>query len=138
MEKQTKHERQFLNRSNIFALPIEQAVFVPSTTHGDHRISVHRQNERVQNVERFMSKKYGGFTAIQGSGGFYSKEKHKIIQEPITVVESFATRHAYNRNLPGLHKKLGQWRRNWGQESMGYELKGHLYYLSKMQKGKKK
>ena len=123
--KLTKAERK-----RVFALPVEQAVLVPSTIHGDKVISKMAQKRRIAEVKRFLSNQFGGFTSVSAKGGYYSKDKKKIIQENVAVVRSFATKKAYNHGIGKLKKKLRSWNKKWHQESMGYENEGDLYYFS--------
>lgn len=123
-------------KKTTFHLPIEQAVFVPSTRL-DKPVSKKVFEKRIQKVKKFLSKKFGGYTAVRGAGGYYSTEKHKVIQEPVVIVESFSTKKAFNKNKKALMKKLGEWRRNWEQESIGYEHEGDLYYFEKQKRRKK-
>ena len=114
-------------------LPVEQAVYVPSTRF-DKPVSNVSYKKRVANVKKFLSKKFGGFTAVRGAGGFYSTDEKKLIQEPVTIVESFATKESFKKNKPVLMKQLGKWRRNWEQEAMGYEHEGDMYFFEKQKR----
>ena len=123
--KLTKAERK-----RVFYLPVEQAVLVPSTIHGDQVIPRIQQQRRIREVKKYLSGKFGGFTSVSAKGGYYSQDKKKIIQENVAVVTSFATRKAYKQGLPDLKRQLRKWKNKWHQESMGYENEGDLYYFS--------
>jgi hypothetical protein len=115
----------------VFALPVEQSVIVPSTTAGDRRISPSTFKNRVREVRKYLSQKYGGYTSVRAVGGYYSADKRKVIKEPVTVVTSYATFDSHKENKNDLFRKLKQWSKKWGQESMGYSYEGDLYYINK-------
>ena len=110
-------------------LPIEQAVLVPTTIH-DKLISPAQRKKRVNEVKKYLSNHFGGFTSVSAHGGFYSGDLKKVIQEPVTVVTSFGKKSAYLKNKAKLKKQIRKWGKKWHQESMGYEIEGDLYYLS--------
>jgi len=115
-------------RKNVSHYPIEQAVLVPSTTKANKRISITKRKARVKRVKNYLSKEFGGFTSVSAHGGYYSKKKG-YIQEPVTVVTSFATVKAHRKGRANLKKQLIKWRKKWKQESVGYAHEGDLYYF---------
>lgn len=117
-------------------LPIEQVVYVPSTNKQQKLIPLPEMAKRVAEVKRFLSAKYGGFTAVRGEGGYTMQGKcahppcsEKIVQEGVVKVTSFATRQKYQVNKPKLITQLRNWGSKWGQESMGLEVEGDLEYV---------
>lgn len=122
----TKSER----KKFVFEIPIEQAVYVPSTNKLQHQVTRSAFTRRVNSVRKFMGQKFGGFTSMQALGGYYSEKEHKVIREPVMKVIAFSTQQSYRRHGREMMMQLAKWDRRWGQESMGYELKGHLYYIS--------
>jgi hypothetical protein len=116
-------------KEQAFHLPVEQAVLVPSTKSGNKAISKTEYNKRVQEVKKFLSQKFGGYTSVKGQGGYYS-DKKGIVKEKVTRVVSFSEKDNFKKNKQHLLKKLGSWSKKWGQESMGYENEGDLYYIS--------
>ena len=120
-----------------FHLAIEQAVIVPSTQGKTKKITDAKFKSRVKEVKIYLSNKFGGYTCVKGTGGYYSKGKG-LIQEDVARVVSFSERNKYNKNKTALIKKMGSWRKKCGQESMGYEHEGDLYYFGKnIEKSKK-
>jgi hypothetical protein len=124
--KFTKHQKK-----HLFELPVEQRIMVPSTKDVNKPISQSAYKKRVIQVRNYLSRTFGGDTAISGSGGYYSTQKKKVIREPVTVVTSFATNQSFRKNKGKLIKQLTVWGKRWGQESMGYEHEGDLYYIDK-------
>jgi len=112
------------------SLPVEQVVYVPSTNKQQHLIPPQEMAKRVAEVKRFLSNKYGGFTAIKGEGGYaMSDKKNKIVQEGVVKVTSFSTKQKYKENKPKLISQLRCWGSRWGQQSMGLEIEGDLEYI---------
>jgi hypothetical protein len=117
-------------KKRTFHLPVEQVIYVPSTTKADKKIPDAVLKKRVQNVRKYLSQKFGGYTSVRGTGGYYSDKKNKLIKEKIIKVTSFAEKSAFNKNKNAVLKKLSSWGRQWGQESVGYEHEGDMYYIS--------
>lgn len=109
-------------------LPIRTAVIVPSTSNKDEKITRADFQSRINETRKFLSKKNGGYTSVRGSGGYVSKEG-KLIEEPVAIVESFATKEAFEKSKKDVEYFLKRKGRAWGQESMGYELEDDLYYV---------
>ena len=116
-------------KKDVDILDIEQAILVPSTTGADKKISQAQYKKRIGEVRKYLSKKFGGYTSTKGVGGYYSEPKHKVIQEKVTKVTGFATKQDFRKNKPELLNQLGAWGKEWGQESIGYEHEGDLYYF---------
>jgi hypothetical protein len=117
-------------RKRTFHLEVEQAVIVPSTKAKNKPVNDVVFKSRVKEVKKYLSNKFGGYTSVKGTGGYYSKGKG-LIQEKVARVVSFSEKDNYKKNKQALIKKLGSWRKKWGQESMGYEHEGDLYYFGK-------
>ena len=109
--------------------PIEQVVYVPSTNKQQKPISEQERTKRIAEVKRFLSNKFGGYTAEKVVGG-YTTHGGKLVQEGIVKVTSFSTKKAYQKNKQALHSQLKNWGKKWGQESMGYEKEGDLFYIN--------
>ena len=113
-------------------LPIEQVVYVPTTNKYQKPIKKKEIIKRVNETEKYMSEKFGGFTQTEGEGGFVSgrgKTKGKLIRENVIKVTSFTTKENYRKNKASFFQKLRKDGKKWGQESIGYEHEGDLTYL---------
>jgi hypothetical protein len=122
-------------RKGIDFYPVEQAVYVPSTKNIKYPISRKQYNKRVDEVRDYLSDRFGGYTSIRGIGGY--KMGKRLVKENVVKVVSFSTRKDFREHKPELIKKLKSWGKKWGQNSMGYEYEGDLYYFPKA-KGRKK
>jgi len=111
-----------------FHLPIETAVYVPSTNKSQNKISKQGLNKRVNIVRKDLSQRYGGYTSVKGVGGYIMKNG-KLVKEDMVKVTAFTTRKSFNQNKTPIKKKIVKWKNQWGQESIGYEHEGDLYYI---------
>jgi hypothetical protein len=121
--------------SKMFHLPLELAVYVPSTQDVDEVISEGELNARVNEVSKYLASTFGGFTKSERVGGFMTS-KSELVTEDVVPVVSFATKEDYEANKEKLVEKLSEWARKWGQEAIGFEFEGDLYYVpQKFDKG---
>jgi hypothetical protein len=116
------------NADKLFHLPIEMAVYVPSTQDVDKVISTTEMKKRVTEVSKYLANLFGGFTRTDKVGG-YLASNNKVVVENVEPVTAFATKHDFNKHKNELISKLSEWARRWGQESIGFEYEGDLYYV---------
>jgi hypothetical protein len=114
--------------NKMFHLPLELAVYVPSTQDVDKVISDSELDARVDEVSKYLATMFGGFTKSDKIGGFVSSKSELVTEEVVPVV-SFATKEDYEANKNKLVTKLSEWARKWGQEAIGFEFEGDLYYV---------
>jgi len=126
----TSQVKRNLRGSGAFTLELEMAVYVPSTTVADQIISKTLFQKRIQEVEKYLSKLFGGYSSNSVEGGYVSKEKG-LIKEDVSKVTAFGTEDAIKKNFKPLMRQISKWCEEWGQESMGFEFEGDLYYVSK-------
>jgi hypothetical protein len=121
--------------NKMFHLPLELSVYVPSTQDVDKVISDSELDARVDEVSKYLATIFGGFTKSDKVGGFMSSQSELVTEEVVPVV-SFATKEDYEANKNKLVTKLSEWARKWGQEAIGFEFEGDLYYVpQKFDKG---
>ena len=120
-------------------LPIEQAVIVPSTSgvRSQKRISKEQLTKRVNNVRRFFSKRFGGYTSVKSTGGFILKNG-KLGKERVVKVTSFSNKKDFKDHGAEVIRQVGTWGRRWKQQSVGYENEGDLFIIEPSKKGKPK
>jgi hypothetical protein len=127
----TKGMRRYIEtkkKKEVAHLPVQQAVYVPSTTAKSKKISPQEHRKRITEVKKFLSNRFGGFTKVGGEGGYTDKEKG-IIQEKVAIVYSYAEKNKFRKHKGALITQLSKWRKKWGQDSMGYEHEGDMYYI---------
>ena len=126
-------------RKRTFHLPIGQSVIVPSTSgiKTQRKISQALLQRRVDNVRKFMSRRFGGFTDVKATGGFVLKNG-RIVKEKVIKVTSFATKKDFKKHEKGVIKQVGAWGRKWKQQSVSYENEGDLFIIEPSKKGSPK
>jgi len=118
---------------NAFELPIQIAVYVPSTRDKDIIITKREMEARVDEVERFLANSFGGFSAVKVEGGFESSDKG-LIQEDAVRVVAFASKENENgvpfeKSFESLMNQVKNWCSKWSQQSIGVEFENDLFYV---------
>tara|TARA_R110000765_G_scaffold116446_3_gene209600 strand:+ start:9804 stop:12176 length:2373 start_codon:yes stop_codon:yes gene_type:complete len=103
-------------------------VYVPSTSDVGNKISKKELDKRVNEVEKFVADEFGGFSKTEVDGG-YKATSGKIIEEDIVKVSVFANNDNWNNNENRVVSKVKEWANKWGQEAIGFEYEGDLYYI---------
>lgn len=116
------------NAEKMFHLPYELAVYVPSTKDVDKNITASELRARVKEVEKYLAEIFGGFTSSEKVGGYLSS-KSSVVTEKVIPVTSFATMEAFRAKKATLVNKMSVWAKKWGQEAIGFEFEGDLYYV---------
>ena len=130
-EAAMKDLREGLKRHNPvqMSLPVEQAIYVPSTDEGNRPISKTELDSRVHETKEHLSNLFGGYTTTEAIGGYHSPTKG-LVEEPVVKVTSFTTKENYDANRFILQEWLSLRAKLWGQESIGYEVEGDLMYMN--------
>jgi hypothetical protein len=118
-----------------FELPLELVVYVPSTTTADKKISDEEFESRIDYVETYLSDLFGGYSATEVEGGYVSDEKG-LIQEDVMKVTAFGQVDNFEDKFNQLLHQVKIWCEEWGQESIGFEFEGDLFYINKDSKFK--
>jgi hypothetical protein len=116
------------NADKMFHLPFELAVYVPSTTNVSDSISTTEMRKRVKETETYLAETFGGFTSSEKIGGYLSS-KSTIVTEKVVPVTAFCSMEDFRKNKNKLINKLSVWAKAWGQEAIGFEFEGDLYYV---------
>jgi hypothetical protein len=125
------------NAEKMFHLPMEIAIYVPSTKDVSNSITASELRTRVKEVESYLAETFGGFTTSEKVGGYLSS-KSSVIREKVVPVTAFATAESFTNNKSKLVNKMSVWAKKWGQEAIGFEFEGDLYYVpQKFKKGGK-
>ncbi len=112
----------------LFHLPQETAVYVPSTQDVDQVISLDQMEDRVNEVKRYLANLFGGYTASETVGGFVDS-KGNLVNEEVVKVTAFAQGEKFAAAKDKLLKQLSKWAKKWGQEAIGFEYEGDLFYV---------
>jgi hypothetical protein len=116
------------NADKMFHLPYEIAVYVPSTKDVDKTITATELRARVKEVEKYLAETFGGFTSSEKVGGYLSS-KSAIVTEKVVPVTTFSSLNDFTVNKSKLINKMSVWAKKWGQEAIGFEFEGDLYYV---------
>jgi len=116
------------NADKMFHLPYELAVYVPSTQDVNKSITASELRARVKEVEKYLAETFGGFTSAEKVGGYLSS-KSSIITEKVVPVTAFSSMQDFRANKSKLINKMSLWAKKWGQEAIGFEFEGDLYYV---------
>lgn len=119
------------NKAEDYHLPIETAIYVPSTTKGQKKITKLEFQKRINRVKNYLFKLYGGFSAVKIEGA-YEISKDNWIKEDVVKVTAFSTKDDFEDNKAHIIKFLKQIGSEWHQHSMGYEFEGDLHYIAKV------
>jgi len=119
-------------RKNSLYLPVENVVYIPSTygVKEQKNVSKAEMDKRVGEVKTFFSNNFGGYTSVKATGGYVLKNG-KLVNESVIKVTSFSTKEDFEKNKSKLFNQIGDWGKDWGQERVGYENEGDLYYIGK-------
>ena len=119
--------------SKAFDLPLEVSVYIPSTKEKDVIITKKELQERIDETEKFLSDTFGGYSAIEGEGGFTEKDKG-LIQEGVVIVTTFSGKKneegvPFEELFEKLIAQVKVWQKKWSQASIGVEFEGDLFYV---------
>ena len=103
-------------------------IYVPSTSNVGEKISKSKLEKRVKEVEKFVANEFGGYTETDTDGG-YKATSGEIIEEDIVKVSVFANNKDWKDNEKKVVSKVKKWAKKWGQEAIGFEYEGDLYYI---------
>lgn len=114
--------------AGLTALTSRVAVYVPTTT-GDGPSSVQVIDYQREKVAEALARYFGGFTVIEGQGGWFSESKGKLICEKVWIVYANCDPQALTRCLASVVKLAGQVARAMAQECVSLEVNGKLYFV---------
>lgn len=120
-----------LNALNVRTnrLPVQFSIIVPSTRR-EKKISTKAFAKRIDSEKRFLSRTFGGDTAIKAEGNFELKEKGKkpiLIKERNVIVESSTTKKVFNSKRTALINHLKARRKEWKQNSLLFKIEGEAF-----------
>jgi hypothetical protein len=111
----------------ITHLPIECVVYVPSTQF-DQPIGDEEFARRRDQTADILVSLFGGCRETLATGRYRSKDG-EIIAEPVAVLTGFGHAEDYETKRRQFLEWLIDKRQEWGQEALGFEFEGDLWYL---------
>lgn len=107
--------------------PLECVVYVPSTQ-GERVMEAHEFAARRRETAALLVSLFGGCRESLAVGQYRSREG-EIIAEEVAVLTGFGDADDYQRKRHQLLAWLIDKRDEWGQEALGFEFEGDLWYL---------
>jgi hypothetical protein len=109
-------------------LPIECVVYVPSTTAETSPIGEADFRVRVDETAEVLVDLFGGCRESTARGRYRDQDGNLIVEE-VAVVTGYGKAEDY----AGKRQRFLEWlidaKARWGQESIGFEFEGDLWYL---------
>lgn len=115
--------------SNVRKLPVASSVYIPNTDLNGKKISSKQFKERIKEVEGKLLKLFGGHTTDELEHGEFLTKNKKIISEKVSRVSCFSDIKTYRKYQDELERWLLKKKKEWNQETIGYEFEGDLYYI---------
>ena len=111
----------------ITHLPLECVVYVPST-HGSRTIDAAEFAARRDEAADLLVSLFGGCRESLATGR-YRADDGTIVSEDVAVLTGFGDADDYERKRQEFLRWLIDKRDAWGQEALGFEFEGDLWYL---------
>lgn len=111
----------------IIHLPLECVVYVPSTQ-GDRVIDAAEFIARRDEAADILVSLFGGCRESLATGRYRGKDG-EIVAEEVAVLTGFGDADDYERKRKQFLAWLIDKRDEWGQETLGFEFEGDLWYL---------
>ena len=109
------------------------AIYIPSTLAGNEPAPAEVVASIVRRAKAKFAVLFGGFTAVQGQGGWVS-EDHGLIEETVTIVQAFTTQETLDKHLPDI-RALASWvALEMKQEAVSLEVNGTLEFIGQQVK----
>ena len=109
-------------------LPIECVVYVPSTQGVDGKISPEEFQKRRDETARILVDLFGGCreTIVNGR---YVDDAGEVVAEEVAAVTGFGEAEDYGARRQQFLEWLLAKKVEWGQEAIGFEFEGDLWYI---------
>lgn len=107
--------------------PLECVVYVPSTRF-DEQIDPAAFAARRDETAALLVSLFGGCRESMATGRYRAKNG-QIVAEEVAILTGFGDANDYERKRHDLLAWLIDKRDDWGQEALGFEFEGDLWYL---------
>jgi hypothetical protein len=111
-----------------FHLAVECVVYVPSTTAESIPIGEAEFRTRVDETAEVLVDLFGGCRESTARGRYRDQDGNLIVEE-VAVVTGYGKADDYTASRERLLQWLIDAKARWGQESIGFEFEGDLWYL---------
>lgn len=112
-------------------LPVQFSIIVPSTKNNVERKDLFPK--RVKQEKEYLTKLFGGETAIEGRGGYVQTKPNKDIKtfEKVMVVEASTTPKTFAESRGKLMKHIQKKQKEWGQDTIFFKIEGESFIYPK-------
>jgi len=117
-------------KDSEFNLDTKVTVYVPSTLF-DKPISQADFHARINNTQGYLTDLFGGTTKLAGIGTYRTKDG-KLIGENVAKIETFIKYGDYLKKDSTLKNWLEKKKKEWQQESLGFEFESPKHPQSRM------
>jgi hypothetical protein len=100
-------------------------VYIPSRDFRGRKIN---NKKMIREMSELFARLFGGYTRFQTKGGWRS-ESGQIIEEDITIVESYASRAGFDECLKAVHVMVLDFKSEYRQESVALNINGTFCLL---------
>lgn len=121
------HDHQGIKWPSGTGSPVEIKVFVPSTKNKRQPVSQAEFRRRVDSILRKLTNLFGSTTRVSGEGTYNYRKRP--ISESVVTVETFTDHETYRKNQSKLHSYLLEKKKAWGQDSIGLEFEGEMFFI---------
>ena len=110
-------------------LPVSSAIYIPNKDKFGRKISDAEFQKRIKEVENKLLELFGGHSTDELDRGEYISKTKRVIREKVSKVSNFSNIKIYKKHRDNLEKWLMKKKKEWNQDSIGYEFEGDMYYL---------
>lgn len=100
-------------------------IYVPSTMDVNNAID---STFFVNEIKKFLSNLFGGCTAYNGSGAWYSDDLKSVVNEQVTIIQAF-TSDLNNEQIDNVITACTWLKQEMKQECISMEVNGKLYFV---------
>ena len=114
------------NLSQYFSLNNKVSIYIPSTIDVDTTID---NTKYVNEITEHFCKMFGGATAQDVVGSWYSDDLKKVVTENVTIVYSNCSDDQLKDNINAVEDIAKKLCKNMTQECISLEVNGVLYFV---------
>lgn len=114
------------NLSNYFSLNNKVNIYIPSTVNVDVTID---NNKYVDEITKEFCLMFGGATAQNVVGSWYSEDLKKVVTENVTIVYSNCSDDQLKENINTVEEIAKKLCKDMMQECISLEVNGVLYFV---------
>lgn len=123
-------------------LPLQVSVIVPSTRNIRRKVAGEWKSipiyltddeyaKRIDNEEKYFSKKFKGDTSVVGTGNYWDGERKELVPERNVKVQSSTTEEIYNKKRSELARHIKARQKQWKQSQVMYSVEGQDFMYPK-------